>query len=132
MSQAAAAPRPQRKNKSEGPSNVIVKKTKRDDQVATEAAARRSPVRDSSSSNSGSESRLAPPRIRQCQDHDEGNSGVNLSPLPEDEGDVDEEEELLSGNRPEATTRTMVIHYGKEVLCLLAILLTTLASSYSG
>lgn len=47
---------------------------------------------------------------------------------------ADEEEQVATTateSSPSSTTRNMVIHYGKEVLCLLAILLTTMAS-YQG
>lgn len=49
---------------------------------------------------------------------------------------ADEEvEEEDHSNRPQplssSSTRNMVIYYGKEALCLLAILLTTMAS-YQG
>lgn len=51
-----------------------------------------------------------------------------------DDGE-DQEVSLAALNRPveqvALTTRNMVIYYGKEVLCLLAILLTTMAS-YQG
>lgn len=48
---------------------------------------------------------------------------------------IENEEDLQTSSQTLATTtintRNMLIHYGKEVLCLLAVLLTTLAS-YQG
>lgn len=82
-----------------------------------------------SSSSSSSRSNTPPPRSQNDNDCGGGLERIKAKDTPQ-EGD-DEDEEILVAPRDRLFNRNMVLHYGREALCLLAILLTTMAS-YQG